>query len=148
MASKGEEELRQLAVEQRLLEQTADALQSRMNMVNAVVTDLTYASMALEGLEKEKENSELLVPIGGGSYVKAKLGTPDRVIVSVGAGVSVEKTVQEAKEIVKKRLEDLGKTRMSLQQQFSQVVGKINENRQKLDQLVANMRQEKTSADV
>lgn len=56
MASKGEEELRQLAVEQRLLEQTADALQSRINMVNAVVTDLTYASMALEGLEKEKEN--------------------------------------------------------------------------------------------
>lgn len=148
MASKGEEELRQLAVEQRLLEQTADALQSRINMVNAVVTDLTYASMALEGLEKEKENSELLVPIGGGSYVKAKLGTPDRVIVSVGAGVSVEKTMQEAKEIDKKRLEDLGKTRMSLQQQFSQVVGKINENRQKLDQLVANMRQEKTSADV
>lgn len=68
--------------------------------------------------------------------------------MSVGAGVSVEKTMQEAKEIDKKRLEDLGKTRMSLQQQFSQVVGKINENRQKLDQLVANMRQEKTSADV
>jgi prefoldin alpha subunit len=148
LANKGEEELRQLAVEQRLLEQTADAVQSRINMVNAVVTDLTYASAALDALEKEKENSELLVPIGGGSYVKAKLGTPDKVIVSVGAGVSIEKTVQEAKETVKKRLEDLGKTRLSLQQQFAQVVGKLDENRQKLDQLVGSMRQEKTSTDV
>jgi prefoldin alpha subunit len=148
LASKSEEELRQLAMEQRLLEQTADALQSRISMVNAVVTDLTYSSMALEGLEKEKEDSELLVPIGGGSYIKAKLGTPDKVVLGVGAGVSVEKTVQEVKEIVKKRLEDLGKTRMSLQQQFTQVVGRINESRQKLDQLVADMRQEKTSTDV
>jgi prefoldin alpha subunit len=148
LANKGEEELRQLAVEQRLLEQTADAVQSRINMVNAVVTDLTYASAALDALEKEKENSELLVPIGGGSYVKAKLGAPDKVVVSVGAGVSIEKTVEEAKETVKKRLEDLGKTRLSLQQQFAQVVGKIDENRQKLDQLVASMRQEKTSTDV
>jgi prefoldin alpha subunit len=148
LANKGEEELRQLAVEQRLLEQTVDALQSRINMVNAVLTDLTYANVALEALEKEKENSELLVPIGGGSYVKAKLGTPDKVIISVGAGVSVEKTVQETKETVKKRLEDLGKTRLSLQQQFTQVVGKIDENRQKLDKLVTGMRQEKTSTDV
>jgi prefoldin alpha subunit len=131
-----------------MLEQTADAIQSRVNMVNAVITDLTYSNQALEGIEKEKENSELLVPIGGGSYIKAKLGAPDKVIVGVGAGVTVEKTVQEAKEIVKKRLEDLGKSRMSLQQQFTQVVGRMNENRQKFDQLVAEMRQEKTSTNV
>jgi prefoldin alpha subunit len=143
LASNSEEELRRLTVEIRLLEQTAEALQSRANMINAVTTDLSYARMTLEGLEKESEKSELLVPIGGTSYVKARLENPDKIIVGMGAGVSVEKTREEAKEIIKKRLEDLEKTRASIQQQFAQVAEKINLDREKADALVATMREGK-----
>lgn len=143
MASKSEEELRRLTVEMRLLEQTAEALQSRANMINAVTTDLSYARMTLEGLEKESEKSELLVPIGGTSYVRARLENPDKIIVSMGAGVSVEKTREEAKEIIKKRLEDLDKTRTTIQQQFAQVAEKINMDKEKADALVATMREGK-----
>jgi len=143
LASKSEEELRRLTVEMRLLEQTAEALQSRANMINAVTTDLSYARMTLEGLEKESEKSELLVPIGGTSYVRARLENPDKIIVSMGAGVSVEKTREEAKEIIKKRLEDLDKTRTTIQQQFAQVAEKINMDKEKADALVATMREGK-----
>ncbi|MGB8780134.1 MAG: prefoldin subunit alpha [Candidatus Bathyarchaeia archaeon] len=143
MASNSEEELRRLTVEIRLLEQTAEALQSRANMINAVTTDLSYARMTLEGLEKESEKSELLVPIGGTSYVRARLENPDKIIVGMGAGVSVEKTREETKEIIKKRLEDLEKTRASIQQQFAQVAEKINLDREKADALVATMREGK-----
>jgi len=148
LENKQEEELRRLSVELRLLEQTAEAIQSRVNMVNTVITDLTYAAMTLDGLEKEKENSELLVPIGGSSYVRAKLANPDKVIVGMGAGVSVEKTFPEAKEIVKKRLEDLEKTRMSLQHQFTQVADKTSEDREKFEDLLAKLREEKASKNV
>jgi prefoldin alpha subunit len=113
-------------------------------MVNAVIADLTYSTATLEGLEKEKENADLLVPIGGNSFVKAKLANPDKVIVGVGAGVSIEKTLPEAKEITKKRLDDLNKTRLSLQQQFTQVAGKINQDREQLEAIIAKARQEKT----
>jgi len=145
---KSEEELRRLSVELRFLEQTAEAIQSRINMVNAVITDLTYASIALEGLEKEKENSELLVPIGSNSYIKAKLENPDKIIVGMGAGVSVEKTLQEAKEIVKNRQENLEKTRVSLQQQLAQVAERISEGREKFESFVAEMREEKAPENV
>jgi len=148
LESKREEQLRRTSAEIRFLEQTAEAIQSRINMVNAVITDLVYASMTLEGLEKEKENSELLVPIGSNSYIKAKLENPDKVIIGMGAGVSVEKTLQEAKEIVKKRQENLGKTRMSLQQQLAQVAERITEDREKFETLVAEMREEKTPKNV
>ena len=140
MAEKVEEELRRLSVELRILEQTAETLNSRINMVNTMIADLTYASMTLEGLEKQKENAELLVPIGGGSYVKAKLENPDKVTVGIGAGVSIEKTLQEAKDIINKRLEELEKTRVSLQQQFSQIVERINEDREKFEGLAAEFR--------
>lgn len=143
MESKIEDELRKLNLEMRFLEQTAETIQSRINMVNAVITDLTYANMSLEGLEKEKENAELLVPIGGSSYIKVKLSSSDKVIVGMGAGVSIEKTLQEAKEIIKSRLENLEKTRSSLQNQLIQVVQKINEDREKFESLVAQLRGEK-----
>ena len=148
MASKNEEEIRKISVELRLLEQTADTLQSRLSMLNAVTTDLTYASMTLESLEKEVENSELLVPIGGTSYIRAKLDNPDNIIVGIGAGVSVEKTRQEAKDVIKKRLEDLEKARTSTQQQFAQVAEKINADRERFDELAATVRGEKTSQNV
>jgi len=148
LASKAEEELRRLSVESRLLEQTAEAVQARINMVNAVITDLTYATISLEGLEKEKADTELLVPIGGSSYVKAKLENTDKLIVGIGAGVSVEKTLPETKDIIKRRLEELEKARLSLQTQFSQVVDKINENRAKFETLVAQVQQGKAPADV
>lgn len=143
-----EEKMRKLSVELRFLEQTAETIQSRINMINAVLTDLVYASMALEGIEKEKENAELLVPIGGSSYIKAKLENTDKVVVGMGAGVSVEKTLQEAKEIIKKRRENLEKSGLSLQQQLSQVIDKINEDREQFETLLAQIREEKTSKNV
>jgi len=143
-----EEKMRKLSVELRFLEQTAETIQSRINMINAVLTDLAYAGMALEGIEKEKENAELLVPIGGSSYIKAKLENIDKVVVGMGAGVSVEKTLQEAKEIIKKRRENLEKSSLSLQQQLSQVIDKINEDREQFESLLAQMREEKASKDV
>jgi prefoldin alpha subunit len=145
LANKGEEELRRLSVELRFLEQTAEEVQSRINMVNAMITDLTYASMTLEGTEKEKENSELFVPIGSNSYIKAKLENPDKIIVGMGAGVSIEKTLPEAKEIIKKRIENLDKTRTSLQQQLAQVTDRISGDREKFENMVAELRGEKTS---
>lgn len=148
MANNSEDGLRKLSVELRMLEQTAEALQSRLSMINAVATDLTYANMALENLDKEKENAELLVPIGGTSYIRAKLDNPDRIIVGLGAGVSAEKTRQEAKEIIKKRLEDLGKNQQATQQQFVQIAERINLDRERFETMAAAMREGKTSQNV
>jgi len=137
--SSEEETFRRLAVELRLLEGTAEALQSRINLVNAALTELTIASVTLEGIEKEKEDSSLFVPIGGGSYVKAKLESADKVIVGMGAGVATERTVKEARENLEKRIGELEKTRNTLQQQLTQVIDKIQDGRLKLQELTEKL---------
>lgn len=138
-----EDELRRLSVEMRYLEQTAEALQQRISMVNAAITDLTYANATLDGIEKEKENAEMLVPIGGSSYVKVKLADSNKIIVGMGAGVSVEKTLTEAKVTLKERLDDLEKTMNSAQQQFSQIAERINTGRDRLETMLAGARERK-----
>ena len=134
--AKSEEELRRLSMEMRYLEQTADALQQRISMVNAAITDISYANMTLDGIVAEKENAELFVPIGGSSYVKVKLADSNKVIIGLGSGVSIEKTLVEAKTTLKERLDELEKTMNSAQQQFTQVAERINSGRSRLENLI------------
>jgi prefoldin alpha subunit len=136
-----EETLRRLVVELRILEGTAEALQSRVNLVNAALTELRVASMTMEGLEKEKKDAQLFVPIGGGSYIKARLESADKIIVGLGADVAVERTLKEAKENLGNRIAELEKMRTSLGQQLAQVVERIQEGRTRLEELTAKLRE-------
>jgi len=141
VAESDREAFRSVAVELQILEGTAETLQSRLNFVNAALTELNIARMTLEGVEKESPDAPLFVPIGGGSFIKAKLDSNDKVIVGAGAGVSVERSAGEAMETLKNRIGELEKTRTSIQQQLMQVVGRIQEDRARLQDLSARVSQ-------
>ena len=117
-------------------------------MTNAALAELKVSTMTLEGLEKEKKGNELFVPIGGGSYVKAKLETSKKVVVGVGADVAVEKSVKEAKEELETRIGELEKTREALGKQFNQVVERIQQNRSMMEEISAKLRQEEGQSGV
>jgi prefoldin alpha subunit len=135
------EAFRSLAVELQILEGTAETLQSRLNLVNAALTELNIARMTLEGVEKEAPDAPLFVPVGGGSFIKARLDSNDKVVVGVGAGVSVERSAVEAKETLQNRTGELEKSRTALQQQLVQVVGRIQEDRERLQDLSVKLGQ-------
>ena len=130
-----------MALESRYLEETINELQSRINMTNSAITELRVSNMTLEGLETEKKDAQLFVPIGGGSYVKAKLETSKKVVVGIGADVAVEKTVKEAKVELEAHIAELEKTREALAQQFNQFVGRIQENRNTMEEVTAKLRE-------
>ena len=140
-ANRDEEEVRKLNMQLRYFEQTAETLQQRLGMLNAGITDLSYANMTLESIEKEKENAEMLVPIGGSSYINVKLADSNKVVVGMGAGVSVQKTLPEAKAAVKERLEELEKTRVQAQQQLSQIAERIKQDRNRMESLLTKLRE-------
>ena len=137
-----EEEIRRLIVELRILEGTAEALQSRISMVDAVYAELNIAKRTLEGMEKENPEAPVFVPIGGGSYIKAKLTDVNKVVYGIGAGIAIEKSLEEAKDGVDERIAELERTRRSLEQQLSQVVRRIQENQNRLQELTAEHRSE------
>ncbi|MCW3985996.1 MAG: prefoldin subunit alpha [Candidatus Bathyarchaeota archaeon] len=146
--SSDEEIFRRLLTELRLLEGTADALQNRTNLINAAMTELAFASMTIEGLDKEKEGAPLLVPIGGGSFIKAEVAATETMVVGMGAGVSVEKSRDEAKQIVQKRIAELERSKSTLQQQLGQVVEQMHLKRQQLDEVSLKLSSRRRAGDV
>lgn len=134
-----EEELRRLIIELRFLESTAEQIQARLNLINAALTELNLASMALEGIEN-KSSDQIFVPIGGGSYIKARLEETDKVVYGIGAGVSVEKPIKEAREDIANRIAELGKAKAALEQQLSQVLARMQEDQSRLQELTSMLR--------
>ncbi len=130
-----------MVLESRYLEETINEVQTRIGMINGVLSELRISSLTLEGLESEKKGSQLFVPIGGGSYAKAKLETAESVVVGIGADVAVERTLEEAKVELEARIAELEKSRDMLRQQYNQVVGRIQVNRAKIEEVSAKLRE-------
>lgn len=87
----------------------AEVLQQQIETLNATITELQIAMDTLKTV-KGQENKETLVPIGAGSFLITELKNTDEVIIGLGAGVAVKKTVDDAKATIaeqKKELEEL-----------------------------------------
>lgn len=130
-----------MVLESRYLEETANELQHRISMTNAAINELRVSSMTLDGLEKEKKGAQLFVPIGGGSYVKAKLETTENIVVGIGADVAVERSLKETKVEFEARIDELEKTREAMGQQLNQLVGRMQENRSTMEEVSAKLRE-------
>ncbi|KON27946.1 hypothetical protein AC481_03470 [miscellaneous Crenarchaeota group archaeon SMTZ-80] len=124
-----EETLRKFLTELKVLEGTANIIQSRLNIVDAALADITTANLSIEGVKNNTSGSEILVPVGGGSFIRAKLSDVEKVIMGVGADICIEKTVAESVEDFKNRQSDLEKARASLEQQLTQTLNNLNVRR-------------------
>lgn len=135
MASE-EEQLRQGLVQQRVYEGSARTLQARLDIINAAMNEFALASSTLEGIKSQKSDADALIPVGGGSFVRAKLADVSKIVVGVGAGVAIEKPIGLSITEIKDRIADLDKARTTLQEQLNQTLIRLEENREKLNEIV------------
>ena len=118
--------LEKLIYEIQALRGVAESVQQRIGLLNATITEVQLAISTLEGVSEEGSSSSMLVPIGGGSYLRATLESSDKLIVGVGADVAVEKTIAECKEDFQSRILELENFRTSLKQQFDEISTKMS----------------------
>jgi len=131
-----EEEIRRMLFELRLLEGSARTIESRLAVVDTALSEILIANSTLEGIKNKPKSTEALVPVGAGSFIRVELADSEKIVMGVGAGVSLEKSVDDSIESLKNRQDDLEKLRTSLQQQLSQIASRIEDERRTLSDLV------------
>ncbi len=129
----GEEEVRRLVLAYQQYQAQADALVRQLSLTQLTAEGLERALVAVEAMEKAEEGQEMLVPIGSGSFVHAKLASREKVVLNVGAGVSIEKTASEAKESLKARKAEVAEGSKKL----NEVLSKIDQEMQKIQAILA-----------
>ncbi len=112
------------------------ALQSRLDFVRAALNEVTAAHATLEGLKNLQEGDEALIPVGAGSYLRMKIADSKKLVMGIGAGAAIEKDVEGSAVELKDRLQELEKARTSLEQQLDQTVGRYQQDREALEELL------------
>jgi prefoldin alpha subunit len=85
----------------------------QLQYLQSTLADYQRAKMTVEQLQAVDENSELLIPVGAGTFINGSLKNASNVLIGVGAGIVIEKTVDEAvlklEERIKRIQENLEK---------------------------------------
>lgn len=107
------------------MEGSANLLQQRVQVLGSAVNELTMSKTSLTELEKQPEGSPILIPVGGSAFVYARTADQSKVIIGVGADVSVEMERSKAVEEITRRLEEVGKAQQAAQGQLAQIIDQM-----------------------
>ncbi len=77
-------------------------MQKSQIMLN--VHELLNARTTLEGIKNAKNGTELMIPIGGGTFIKGKIEDTVSVVTSVGADVAVTKDIEDAEKFIENQM--------------------------------------------
>ena len=93
------------------------------------------AHAAIEALEAMivAEDAIVLYQIGGGASVKAKVLEPDKVLLSIGAEVVVERSNKDAIEFLKERIIEMEASQKKVSETLDRLRGQMNEINKRLE---------------
>ena len=136
-----EETANALVVELRVLENTYNEFSARQNLLERALLENRAAIDAINGLG-DKPSGEVLTQIGGGALLRGPPPSTDKVLVSVGASVVLEKPRAEAVALLDERSREFEKTIISLIGQRNELAQRLDSDRQALNSLVARQSQQ------
>ncbi len=120
-----QQQAQELVVRHQQYQYQAEAIAQQVNMLKITIRDVETALTTITALKDEHAGEEILVPVGFGSFVNATLTNPDKVVIGIGAGVSVERGTDDAKAFLEKRKDELTKYYEQLNNAFTKLAGEL-----------------------
>ncbi len=114
------------AQELNLLQNLGESLQKQIELLNQNLLEISLTANTLNELEKNEGEKEILVSLGSGSFVQGQLPKTETVIVGLGAGVSADRTIPEAKKLLEERAEAYGKLVERSRGELEKVLSRVN----------------------
>ncbi len=121
------EKLNQLQDELRSLIGQAEYIREQIDVITSTIQDLAVVIETLEYLKRHGEGKIVLLPIGAGNYIRARIEKLDTVIMGVGGRLSIEASPDEARKMLEERISILEKLRLDLLRKLEEINRRINE---------------------
>ncbi|MBC7113097.1 MAG: prefoldin subunit alpha [Candidatus Methanomethyliales bacterium] len=133
------EELDPLLVEFSNLKAYADVLRQQIEFTTGALAELTLSKASLYEIKNREGKAETLIHIGAGNYIKAFLQDVKTVVVGVGSGISIEKSIDTAISDIEDRIKKAQMQISSLQNQYLQVAARLDQLQVRIDQLYSQI---------
>lgn len=113
-------EVQQKYIELQLLNQQIKKVQEQFLLFQQQLGELTSLETSLVEMRDIKKDVDMFSSLGSGIFVNSKIVDNENVLVNVGAGIIVKKSVSEAVNLVKSQIETISKSLESIKEQFVQ----------------------------
>ena len=135
-----DDKLNNLVVEVRVLESTYNELTSRQSILERALIENRAALDSIKGLGDNKAG-EVLTQIGGGAMLRSPPPDVDKVLVSVGANVVLEKPREEALAIIEERQKEVERSIVSIVGQRDEIKQRLEADQELLQRLATSAAQ-------
>ena len=134
LQAQAEQQLDRLVNEVRLLEGYYQEVTVREQSASNALTETRSAIEAIDGLS-ENPKSEVLLPIGAGILLPLKDVETRKYIVSVGAGIAIEKDVVAVRNFLDERQKEVQSAVTGLAQQRREIGSRLEAGKSALRQI-------------
>ena len=130
-----EEQAQQLMYQMQMLENYFTELSRKEESLYGMIREATSAIESIKSLG-EKEESTTLVPLGMGSFVKAKISANEKLILNLGAGTAIEKDKNSAINFLESRVKELEVALRDTSAQKQQVMANLEQGKQQINHMM------------
>ena len=116
-----------------------------MNKENNLINIIREAASAIGSIKalNETTESETLVPMGIGAFVKAKIQPNQKLILNLGAGAAVEKDKDSAINYLESRIKEMEVALRETNARRQEITASLEQGKQEMNNLVQASRIEK-----
>ncbi len=138
-----EEQAQQLMQQMQMLETYFSELSQREGTFLSVLRETTAAIESIKSLSQKPE-SETLVPIGIGTYVPTKISSNSKIVLSIGAGVAVEKDFPSAINYLEAHIKEIEVALQDNTAKKQDAAARLEQGREQINQLMQSVSQPKS----
>ena len=130
-----EQQAQQLMQQIQMLENHFAQLTQQENSIISIIREANSAMQSITETKEENE-SDNLIPIGMGVYVKSKIQSKDKVVINIGSGVAIEKDQNSALNWLESRLKELEVALQNINMQRQQVAENLELGKQQMQSIM------------
>ena len=133
-----EEQTQQLMQQMQMLETYFSELSQREGTFLSVLREATAAIESIKSLSQKPE-SETLVPIGIGTYIPTKISSNSKIVLSIGAGVAVEKDFPSAINYLEAHIKEIEVALQDNAAKKQDAAARLEQGREQINQLMQSV---------
>lgn len=130
-----EQQLNEMAQQSRMLEAYMNDVTGRQAAVARLLEEARIASATIQGVSADAE-SETLMPVGVGVYVKTTVPPVKKLVVNLGSGVAIEKSRDDALNFVEARIKEYEVALRQLEGQRQEIAMRMEQMQQQINMML------------
>ncbi|KXB02968.1 hypothetical protein AKJ48_04360 [candidate division MSBL1 archaeon SCGC-AAA261O19] len=131
------QELQKILLDLRESQQRAQGLQTQIKLLSNSVEEIDNTIGTIQGIKNMNSETDILVPIGGNSFLKAKLIETDKVLSGFGAELVAERNPDQAIEFLEQQKKEFNESIERARGELEKLSQHIEDLRPKAEELMA-----------